>query len=210
MYIPGHNIINCLKSHNINVNGVLHIGAHECEELEFYDNLGIKRNNIIWIDGNKTKVMQAQQRNIENMYYGVITDKNDDIVDFNITNNGLSSSVLKFGSHKHHHPHVHFIERQLHTTVTIDTFYERNNLDMSKYDFWNFDIQGAELMALRGAKKAIMYAKAMYLEVNTEEVYKKCGLIDEIDTFLSEYNFKRAITHITEFGWGDALYVKSA
>jgi hypothetical protein len=36
---------------------------------------------------------------------------------------------------------------------------------MRRYDFWNFDIQGAELMALRGAGKAIEYAKALYLEV---------------------------------------------
>jgi glutamate synthase domain-containing protein 1 len=84
---------------------------------------------------------------------------------------------------------------------------ERNNIDASKYNFWNMDIQGAELMALKGAPKSIQYAKAIYLEVNQTEVYKGCGLISDIDTFLLQYNFKRVLTNITPYGWGDALYI---
>jgi len=208
MLISGDEVIEVLKQKNININGALHIGAHECEELDFYINLGIKPNDVIWIDGNKSKVIEAKQRGIENIFYGVITDKDNDTVLFNITNNGQSSSVLDFGSHSYHHPHVHFIEKQVHQTVTIDTFFDKNNLNMAKYDFWNFDIQGAELMALKGGIKAIEFAKALYLEVNTEEVYKGCALINEIDEFLSKYHFKRILTKITEFGWGDALYIK--
>ena len=55
--------------------------------------------------------------------------------------------------------------------------------------------------------KNLKYAKAIYLEVNVDELYKGCGLIGEIDDFLLQYNFKRVITHITQNGWGDALYV---
>lgn len=74
-------------------------------------------------------------------------------------------------------------------SITIDSFFKRNNIDASKYDFWNFDIQGAELMALKGANDSIKYAKAIYLEVNVNELYKNCGLINEIDDFLSKRNF---------------------
>ena len=45
------------------------------------------------------------------------------------------------------------------------------------------------------------------LEVNQTEVYKGCGLISDIDTFLLQYNFKRVLTNITPYGWGDALYI---
>ena len=92
-------------------------------------------------------------------------------------------------------------------SITIDTFFERNNIDASKYNFWNFDIKGAELMALKGGIKSIKYAKALYLEVNEKESYKNCGLINEIDTFLSKYNFKRVLTNMTQHGWGDGLYI---
>jgi len=62
-------------------------------------------------------------------------------------------------------------------------------------------------MALKGATKSLKYTKAIYLEVNENELYKKCGLISEIDLFLSNYNFKRVLTHMTRHGWGDALYI---
>jgi hypothetical protein len=92
-------------------------------------------------------------------------------------------------------------------SVTVDTFFERNRLDAQKYDFWNFDIQGAELMALKGATKSIQHAKVLYLEVNERELYKGCALMPEIDDFLAKYKFKRVLTSMTQYGWGDALYI---
>jgi hypothetical protein len=62
-------------------------------------------------------------------------------------------------------------------------------------------------MALKGAIQSIKYAKVLYLEVNEKELYKNCGLITDIDNFLSQYHFKRVLTNITQYGWGDALYI---
>ena len=209
MLISEETVINILKQYNIESTGVLHIGAHECEELKFYNKVGINSNDIIWIDGNKSKVLEAQNKGIPNVYYAIISDEDDKDVQFNITNNGQSSSILEFGTHSIHHPHVYFTGKEFHKSLTIDTFYKNNNLDMTKYNFWNFDIQGAELMALKGSKSAINYANAIYLEVNEEEVYKGCALISEIDEYLAKYNFKRVLTKMTEFHWGDALYIKN-
>ena len=33
--------------------------------------------------------------------------------------------------------------------------------------------------------------------------------MSEIDAFLSDYGFKRIITELTQYGWGDALYIKA-
>jgi FkbM family methyltransferase len=164
---------------------------------------------MVWIDGNKDKVRESQKRGIPNVYYGVISNEDDKEVEFKITNNGQSSSILDFGTHSSHYPHIQFVEVQKHQTITIDTFYEKNNLDMTKYNFWNFDIQGAELLALKGAIKSIEYVKALYLEVNIEEVYKGAALMSDLDDFLSKYNFKRVVTKMTGYGWGDALYIKA-
>jgi FkbM family methyltransferase len=207
MLISFEEINNILVSKNIIVNGSFHIGAHECEEIEFYNKLCIKNENIIWIDAIPSKVVEARNRGIPNVYNAVITDKDDQDIDFNISNNVQSSSVLEFGTHAQEHPWVTYVDKVQLKSTTVDTFFERNNIDASKYDFWNFDIQGAELMALQGAIKSIKYAKAIYLEVNEKELYKNCGLINEIDTFLSKYNFNRVLTNMTEHGWGDALYI---
>lgn len=207
MLISFEEINNVLLSRNLTVNGSFHIGAHDCEELPFYNNLGIKPENVVWIDAIHSKVNEAIKRGIPNVYNAVVTDKDDDDVVFNITNNVQSSSVLELGTHAQEHPWVVYVDTVKMKSITIDTFFQRNNIDASKYNFWNFDIQGAELMALKGATQSIKYAKAIYLEVNERELYKKCGLMSEIDTFLQEYNFKRVLTNMTVYGWGDALYV---
>jgi hypothetical protein len=50
MLINFEEINKILLSKNIKINGSFHIGAHDCEEIVFYNNLGIKNENIIWID----------------------------------------------------------------------------------------------------------------------------------------------------------------
>lgn len=192
---------------NITCNGCFHIGAHECEEMDLYNKLNIPKENIIWIDAIPFKVEEALNKGIPNIYQAVITDKDDENISFNISNNIQSSSILEFGTHAIEHPQVKYIEKIQLNSITIDTFFERNNLNASKYDLWNFDIQGAELLALKGAINSIKYAKAIYLEVNEAELYKNCGLMYEIDLFLSNYHFKRVLTNITPHKWGDALYI---
>jgi hypothetical protein len=60
-------------------------------------------------------------------------------------------------------------------SVTIDTFFERSKIDLSKYNFWNFDIQGAELMALKGATKSIKYAKDDYFYFFSDGITDQFG-----------------------------------
>ena len=196
-----------LESKQIDITGILHIGAHNCEEMHIYDVLGVSMENIVWVDAIPNKVLEAHMRGIPNVYHAVITDKDNDVVVFHISNNGQSSSILDMGAHLQEHPGIDYISDLIQSTSTIDTFFEKNQLDASKYIFWNFDIQGAELLALKGAIKSIVHAKILYLEVNEKELYKNCGMIDEIDTFLAQYHFKRVLTKMTQHGWGDAVYV---
>ncbi len=207
MLIDFHDIIKILLSNNIDVKGCFHIGAHDCEELVFYDKLGVTPENIVWIDAIQSKVDEALKRGIPNVYNALITDKIEEAV-FNISNNVQSSSVLEFGTHSQEHPSVVYVDKITKTTTTVDNFFKIHDIDASKYDFWNFDIQGAELMALKGATETIKHAKVIYLEVNEKELYKNCGLVTDIDNFLDQYNFKRVLTNMTCYGWGDALYIK--
>ena len=206
-------IIEEIKRNKIKLTGVLHIGAHECEEKGFYNKeLHIKNKNIIWIEANPTKVKEAKERGIENIYQAVITNEDDKEVMFNVANNFQSSSVLELGTHATEHPDITYVKDLSFKakTVTVKSFFERNNISHpEKYNFWNFDIQGAELMALQGAKEYIKYVKVINLEVNTEKVYKDCPLMTDIDAFLNKHHFQRVLTKITKHGWGDALYIKT-
>ncbi len=184
--------------------GVFHVGAHDCQEDQFYKTF---TKNIIWIDALENKVLNGL-KNGHKIYHATVTDQDDQDVTFHITNNEQSSSVLDFGTHATEHRDVIFVNHVTQKTITVDTFFERNNIDPSNLEFWNFDIQGAELLALKGAKKSLTLAKVLYLEVNEKELYKGCALIGEIDDFLRDYGFTRVKTEMTRHGWGDALYIK--
>jgi len=207
MLIDKDEVINILKDNSIKVNGVFHLGAHECEEMSFYNQLGLSANDVVWVDAIESKVTEMTKKGVPNVFNGIVTDKDDIDVTFNVSNNIQSSSVLEFGTHSTEHPWVVYTHKFTGKSTTVNTFFDKHNLE-NKYNFWNFDIQGAELMALKGAGKYIPFVDAMYLEVNQRELYKGCALIGEIDSFLDGYGFKRVKTLMTQHGWGDALYIK--
>ena len=207
MLIPFNKLKMILKSLGINITGILHIGAHDCEELQFYLADGIYPNQIIWIDAINEKVIQAKERGIPNVYNAVISDKEEELT-FKITNNGQSSSILELDTHSTHYPDIVVIEERKVKTVTLKHFFETNNIDPTTYNFWNLDIQGAELFALKSAEDNLKYAKAIYVEVNIQHLYKDCPLLEELDCFLNEKGFQRILLELTGAGWGDAFYIR--
>lgn len=201
-------LLELLNSNNIKINKCIHIGAHKCEELPIYINMGFVKDDIIWIEGNNDMIEIANNNNIT-IYNYVITDKdNDDIILYK-ANDTASSSILDIARHKEVYPDISYITKSKSKSITIDTFFDTKGINATEYDFLNIAIQGAELMALHGAIKYLKYAKAIYIKIHEIELYKNCPCIKDIDDFLKEYNFTRVITIMTNKGWGDALYIIS-
>ena len=195
---------------NLNIRGVLHIGAHECEEQKYYLEQGVDNDNIYWIEAmdEKVKLMKNKDKNLK-IYQAVIDIKDDQEVEFNIADNGQSSSILEFGTHAKHHPHVKMINKQKLKTTRLDTFIKKNRIPIEKLNFLNLDIQGKELDALKSMDKYIQYVQYIYTEVNTEKVYKDCGLLSEIDEYLKKKGFTRIVCKMWgNCGWGDAFYMR--
>ena len=140
----------------------------------------------------------------------VVSDKDNDEVTFNVSNNGQSSSILELGTHKQAHPEIHYVKSYKCKTKKISTIIEENKIDMGNINFLNLDIQGAELKALKGMEDYLDKIDYIYSEVNEKELYIGCGLITEIDEYLSKFGFKRVETQMCgNTGWGDAFYIKS-
>ena len=190
--------------------GILHIGAHMCEERVLYNSINIRDKDTLWIEaiGEIVAYVKKINENI-NIVQAVITDKDDEELSFMITNNKESSSIFNFGTHAIEHPHVFEIERRRLKSITLNTLFERNNIPHDRFDFINIDIQGAELKALKGATRILPHIKAIYAEVNEKMLYEGAGLLPELDEYLATFNFKRVITNMTQHGWGDALYIKN-
>jgi FkbM family methyltransferase len=207
MLIPLDKLVEHFK---LNITGVLHIGAHECEEFLSYLIQKIPKEHIFWIEAMKDKVIEMKNKNKNiNIIEAVVSDKDGEEVTFNITNNGQSSSFLELGTHEKHHPQVHVVKKEKMITSRMDTIIEKESIKMNNINFLNLDIQGAELKALKGLGKYIDNIDYIYTEVNTEKVYKDCALMSEIDEFLKEKGFERKCEAIyKQYGWGDAFYMR--
>ena len=59
MLIPFPNLV---RKYNLKINGILHIGAHLCEELSWYNNFGIGNDKIIWVEANPKLVKENMDR----------------------------------------------------------------------------------------------------------------------------------------------------
>lgn len=209
MLIPFDQVYMYLAMRGKQLRGVLHVGAHECEEKEMYNKCEIEDSNIIWIDGNDTKIQEMKQKFPNARLFSALIDEQEREVKFFITNNGQSSSILPLDTHKQHYPDIVVSEEQTKKTTTLKKLLEDNKIDPKDLNFWNLDIQGVELSALKGAGDYIQYADAIYSEVNVEHLYQGCALLPELDAFLKEKGFERVAMKLMPQGWGDALYIRT-
>ncbi len=197
-------------------NGIIHIGGHTGEESEVYENIGIK--NIVWVEAIEAKYLQIvnKVRNFPMNFVvnKVVSDKDNEMVNFHQTDNFASSSIFPLGTHKHHHPKVSVVEITEVKTTSLDTIMDHKlkaafqiaGRKVEDFDTLNLDIQGAELLALKGYSKNLKNIDWIYTEVNEEHLYEGCCLMGELDEYLSE--FSRVETQMSSHMWGDALYIR--
>jgi FkbM family methyltransferase len=199
-----------LTKFHVDLKGIIHIGAHLCEEFPAYKTAGLSADKVLWIEGNPMVAQNAaaihKDAKIITAVLGDIDDKN---VSFIVTNNGQSSSILEMGKHKQYHPHIHEVSRFEAKTRKLDSLLKELKIDPSCYNFMNLDIQGAELLALKGAEETLKNISYIYTEVNDQEIYVGCALIEELDKFLGKLGYTRLMTSMTEYHWGDAFYSRT-
>ena len=201
MLIPLHNLV---KKFNIQFKGILHVGAHECEELKDYE-VYLHRNQILWIDALPHKVDICKKRYPNVLIENAVVSDVVETIRFNVSNNGQSSSMLDFGLHTTFHPQVKYVTCFETETKLLKNILPNYNIN---YNFLNLDIQGAELKALKGMEEYLNNIDYIYTEVNSDYVYKGCALIGELDEYLLRFGLHRVETKWTDYKWGDAFYIR--
>jgi FkbM family methyltransferase len=202
-----------LPKFNIKPSGVIHIGGHQGQEYEEYKSAGIL--NQIWVEGNPTFYYQMIDKfgtdtNVR-IFNELIFDEEKE-VEFGLANNGASSSILPLKEHKKYYPNIKYDGFLNRKCKRLDTLLEENNIDIKTYNGLVMDVQGVELHVLKSFEKYIQQMDFIQSEVNVEELYEGCCLIEDFDNYLSNYGFKRVVTKLWDdgaVGWGDALYIKS-
>lgn len=191
----------------MNIEGIVHIGAHYGEEIQEYVNNGIQNITLFEPLSNNFDVLAERLRNINADIQGhqvALGSKKGNATMYLSSNQGESSSILKPKEHLKHHPDITFdgIEE-----VEVDIL---DNYELHECNFMNIDVQGYELEVFKGATETLKNIDYIYCEVNRGEMYEGNPMVEELDEFLNEYGFERVETYWPEtwYKWGDALYIK--
>ncbi len=198
---------NMVKKYNMDVKGIIHIGAHLGQEIEDYIGMGIQ--NIMLFEPLSetfellTEKASKMNANIEG-YNVALGSESGKATMYVSDHNRISSSILKPKIHLEHHPNVAFPGKE---DVEVDIL---DNYDCHDYNFINMDVQGYELEVLKGGAKILEQVDYVYCEVNRAEVYENNAMIYEIDEFLEGFDMVRKETDWGGQIWGDALYVRKS
>jgi FkbM family methyltransferase len=199
------------NKYNLQINGVIHVGAHYGQEIKLYNENGIY--DIICFEPvvDSFNILKNNCTDRCNAYNLALGNKNQKItINLETNNQGQSSSILDPEIHLTQYPHIKFNSKAQVNMVRLDDFMEKykNEQKNKNFNFINIDVQGYELEVFKGAVECLKNIDYIIAEVNKDFLYKNCALVNEIDDFLKQFNFERKETNWAGNTWGDALYIK--
>ena len=201
---------------------VVHLGAHHGQEVAAYRDAGCEEVVVVEANPEHCAVLQERFANdgrVRVLNYAVAEHSGTARLNVYASRSGdtQSASLLPLG---------HF--REVGTVkpagavevpaITLDELYERHALDPRTHDLLVVDVQGAELLALRGGARVVPKLSAVLCEVALVELYEGAPLEHVVDTLLSEWGYRRLDSLYYELtdvrgqcypAWGDALFVRS-
>ncbi|MEL7035963.1 MAG: FkbM family methyltransferase [Cyanobacteria bacterium J06592_8] len=198
------------QEYTITPRGIIHIGAHQAKGLDQYQK--VNATQVLLIEANPTifeslKEKVAGLENVQAIHCAI--SNQDGTANLHITSLDQASSILPLKKVEKIYKNIKETHQITVQSKKLDTLLEEQKLKSSDFNILNIDIQGAELLAFQGAENLLKHIEAINTEVNYEELYEGCALIDQLDDFLEQYGFERVATtspyHPT---WGDAFYVK--
>ena len=203
------------EKYDMNIDGVIHIGAHHGQEHIRYINAGIKR--VAYFEPVE-RVFKILVSNIKNIHESNSIDCIATLYNFALGNDNTEvemhieandkygcSSILEPSSN---YSHIPFLKNETVFMKRLDDI----NLEGS-FNFLNIDVQGYELEVLKGSKDTLKSVDYIMCEINrvTDRKkldYKNASLIEDVSAFLSEYNFKLVEENWAGVSWGDGFFIK--
>jgi FkbM family methyltransferase len=196
-----------VAKHRMQINGVIHVGAHFGQEYQIYRELGISPILFIEPCDKAFKALQETFKECpEVTLFQSACGSEFSIGTMNVeqANQGMSNSLLKPAKHLEQYPSIKFTTTEEVEVRKLDEIVE--HLGFSG-NLLVMDVQGFELQVLKGAPETLKGIDYILLELNRDEVYHNCAKVWEIDAFLQE--FTRVETNWAGGSWGDGLYIKT-
>jgi FkbM family methyltransferase len=196
-----------IEKYNLKINGIIHIGGHHGQEYEVYKALNIPILFFEPLSDNFRILTNKTQHDPNVVLYQCALGNSNTTITMNVetANQGQSSSILKPKKHLEQYPHITFDYTEEVHMFKLDDL----DINIADYNFINVDVQGYELEVFKGATKSLNSIDYIMSEVNRDEVYENCAQVEELDQYLSNYNFSRIETNWEGNIWGDAFYIKN-
>lgn len=194
---------------------VLDLGAHDgsdSEELAL-----LFPGGHVWAFEAQSDLYGKLRRRLENYpnataIHAAVNDTNG-VVTFHQSSGGSfgSGSILVPTGHLDSHPTVVFQsrDRELVPALSLKSFL--SEAEVPKVDLIWMDLQGAELLALRGLGNFLANVSVIYTEVSSIPLYKGASTYAQLQSFLSGFGFKVQREFIPH-GWtgeGNVLFTKT-
>ena len=191
------------------ISGIIQIGAHHGNEYETLKKLS---ENILMFEPQKevyqklfNKLGSTPNLIIENKALGSSSGTMSMYTEQ--SNGGQSSSLLVPRLHCVQYPGIKFNGTEQVEVTTLNEYFITK---LFNYNLLTLDVQGYELEVLKGSTDILINVDYILCEVNRAELYQGCPMVEEIDTFLTSYGFKREVTAWDGYTWGDALYIRQS
>ena len=118
-------------------------------------------------------------------------------------NPGASSIFKSNGKY----PHEKYVQDEIKTNChRLDSVIKKYNI--ANVDIIWMDLQGAELLALKGLGKSLMNVKYIHTEISHKEMYTGQVMFKELHNYILSYNFS-ILNNITMNGWQEDVIYKN-
>jgi FkbM family methyltransferase len=198
------------RKYNLDIKGIIHVGAHYGEEIDEYVNNGIKNLTFFEPISSNLEILKknisyyVDKANIDIFPYALGNDKKE-VEMYVSSNDGMSSCIFKPKLHLIQYPEVTFETKEVVRMIRLDDA----KIEFNNFNFLNIDVEGYELEVLKGSKNILNNIEYVYAEINKEQLYENTPHVREIDEFLNYYGFCRVETDWFNITWGDAFYIKN-
>ena len=180
-----------LESFLSDVTGVVHVGANVGQEIPQYHSFDL---DVIWIEpfSEAYEILEHSLQGYpkQRCFKELITDVDDKIYTFYISNNGgCSSSIFDIEEHRYCWPDVTMSYVMLIPSITLTTLFTYEHIDPLMYDGLVLDTQGSELLVLMGALPILSGFKYIKVEVADFEAYAGGCQLKDIEAFMKLHGY---------------------
>jgi FkbM family methyltransferase len=175
-----------------NAKGVIHVGANVGQERFTYEKYGL---HVVWIEPIPS-VFNILKKNIETLknqmaLQYLITDKDDVSYTLKVASNeGASSSIFDFEGHSEIWPDIVYVDEINIVSKTLLSVLQIHKIDFSRFDILFMDVQGSELLVLKGLGDYLHNFRYIQLEACDFVAYKGACVESEVTGYLQQHGFK--------------------